>query len=111
MSLILQILGGACLVGAPLLIIGSFVLVWRLGRIIASTNPALWDEMKPGMYSDIRVSRAHRQRLTEFISSGEYRLLNNPSVTRLAIACRIVRVAAVVALLGAAATVFWAMET
>jgi hypothetical protein len=111
MSVILQLLGAVCLIGAPLLIVGSFVLVWRLGRLMASTNPDLWAQMKPGLYSDIRISRAHRQRLDAFVSTAEYRELNNTSITRLAIAYRIVRLAAVVAMLGALVTVFWAMKT
>lgn len=111
MSVILQALGAACLITVLPLIILSFVLVWKLGRIVAAINPSLWDEMKPGMYSDIRVSRAHRQRLSEFLSTREYLSLNSPSADRVAVAYKIVRAAAVVALIGAVATVLWAVGT
>ena len=104
------VFGTACIILTPLLIVSSFVLVFRMGRSIAAVNPKLWDEMKPGMYSDIRVSREHRSRLSEFLSSDEYLSLNDPEITRWAVADKVTRNCAVAALCGGAITVFVALK-
>lgn len=108
MLLIATTLGIACIVAAPLLILSSFVALWRMGRAITAVNPALWDEMKPGAYSDIWVTRKHTEALSAFLSTKEYLSLNSASITRLAVIYKVLRNAAVVALCGAVVTVFWA---
>jgi hypothetical protein len=110
MLLSASIFGTACIIAAPVLILSSFVALWRMGRAITAVNPALWDEMKPGVYSDISVTRKHSEALGAFLSTKEYLSLNSASITRLAVIYKVLRNAAVVALGGAVATVFWALS-
>ena len=107
--MIAEYIGTACIVAAPVLILSSFVFVFKMGRAISAVDSALWDEMRPGMFSDIRVSREHRERLGQFLSTKEYLSLNDEAVARLAVAYKVTRNAAVVALCGAVATVIWSL--
>jgi hypothetical protein len=102
-------LGMTCLIAAPILIVSFFVLIILLGRAIAAVNPELWDEMKPGFYSSIWTSRQHRENLDLFLSMDEYRSVNSRKIDRLASACKLIRVAGPIALVGAVLFVFWAV--
>jgi hypothetical protein len=104
---VLDIAGVVCLFLVPPLVISSFVLALRLGSAIRSKNPSVWDEMKPGFYSDIRVSIAHQKRFREFLSSREYQELNDPRISRLAVLCRISGFALAGAMCGGAAMLIW----
>lgn len=99
------VLGILCIVSAPLLVVAALIIRRKLGSEIASVDPTLWEQMKPGLYSDIRVSRQHRLRLKEFILTREYLALNNPAVNRLAVAYRAISWAGLITLVGAAVTV------
>jgi hypothetical protein len=102
-------LGVACLILAPLLLATYLFLGFRMGRAIAMVSQDLWDEMRPGFYSRMATSQAHTSRLRAFIKNREYETLDDPRITRLAIAFRITRAALIVCALGALATVAWAL--
>lgn len=103
----LQLAGVACLVMSPLLFISSFVVLGRLGNVISRKHRSVWEEMKPGMYSDIGVSREHRRRLGEFLSTREYLEFNDPTISRLAVIYRAINIATAVALIAGAGLVAW----
>lgn len=100
-------LGMTCLIATPILIVSFFISILLLGRSIAAVNPGLWDEMKPGFYSSIWTTRQHQENLDLFLSMDEYRSLNGRKIDRLASACKLLRVAAPIALIGAVLFVFW----
>lgn len=104
------VFGVVCIALVPLLFAGVLIVRSKLGSELASGNPALWEQMKPGMYSDIRVSRQHRERLKEFISTREYLTLNNPSVSRLAVAYNVMSWLLLIAICCAALTVVAALK-
>jgi hypothetical protein len=107
---VLLLLGTSCIIAAPLLLLSTWFVIWRMGVAIKRIDPALWEAMRPGMYSDIWVTRKHNEALSAFISTREYLSLNNASITRLATAYKYIRTALVVSLIGAVLTVLWAVD-
>lgn len=105
----LAVLGVTCLILAPVLFVVSLVLLIRLGSAISRKDPELWSEMKPGFYSDIRVSNAHDRRFTRFLRSREYLQLNDPTISRLAVLLRRASIAGRVAMYGGIAVVLWSL--
>lgn len=108
--MIILYLGVTCMCMTPVLILVSFVLQLRMGRAISRINAALWDEMKPGMYSDIGTSRGHRENLLLFLSTKEYLSLNDASVTKYAVAYRVVRLLWMILLCVSIGFVIWVMN-
>lgn len=99
-----------CLAAAPVLFIYSMVVLFQLGRAISAVNPPLWAEMKPGFYTDIRVSQVHDRRLSEFLGSEEYLALKDAEVTRLAVRYRRTRKALLLAMAVAALNILYTMR-
>jgi hypothetical protein len=66
--------------------------------------------MRPGFYSDIRVSQAHDPRLYEFLGSEEYLALNDAAVTRLTVRFRMIRKALLLAMAAAALNILYTMR-
>lgn len=98
------------MVSVPLLLVSGWVISFRLGSELSSLDSELWDQMKPGLYSDIRVSRQHRLRFKEFLLTREYLKFDRPTVNRLAVALRAIYWATYIAMIGSAvtvATVLW----
>lgn len=98
-------IGVGCIIVAPLCVVLSFIVLRQLGRNVAAKRPNLWDEMKPGLYADINISRDHRRRLSEFLSNHEYLTLNDPLVTRFAVSYRALQFTAVVTAVAAVVTI------
>ena len=105
-----MLLGIACWIAAPIFFLLAFMGCRKLGRAITSVNPSLWEEMRPGLYTDIRVSKQHRERLSDFIATGEYLALKNPNVNRLAARYQLLLRCLYVALAGAAMTIVIALK-
>lgn len=106
----LECFGAACLVLAPLTFAISLIVLMRLGKVISEKDALLWGEMRPGMYSDIGVSRDHRKRLATFLSSGEYLKFNDQRLVRLARMYRVLNITSAVFLCGGVAVVIWSLS-
>jgi hypothetical protein len=81
---IAKLIGLIDLTVLPVLIGLYFYVYWRIGRMVSTIRPDLWQEMKLGFYSRIEVSRSHNERFREFLTSGEVESFQEPTLTRLA---------------------------
>ena len=82
------LLGGSCFFVSFLAFVMALYFRWKLGDAMSVKHAALWEEMRPGFYSDISTSREHSRRFDDFLDSKEYLGLQDARITRAAIACQ-----------------------
>jgi hypothetical protein len=91
MATFFLLVGLGFVVLGPVLVGLMFYFTFKIGRAVANKNPELWDSMRPGFYTDIRISREHRQRFVAFITDREYRSLECLAIDRLVPWYRLIR--------------------
>ena len=89
------------LIVGPILGAYHFYLIMKIGRLVASKNTALWNEMKPGFYSNLQITRDHRQRFLDFVHDGDFLSFGLPNLDALVRQYKKVRICAIVTIIGA----------
>ena len=78
------IIGFACFLCAPALVVVQLLCVILMGRAIAASRPDVWEQMRPGFYPGFATQKEHGKRLARFLRDREYLTYTDRRVTRLA---------------------------
>jgi hypothetical protein len=80
---VLLLLALLCFLASAPVIGFMFYLYFRIGQLIGRMRPALWEEMRSGFYTDLRVSQRHNQRFRDFLLNGECAQLGIPGLEQM----------------------------
>jgi hypothetical protein len=92
-----------CVVLIPVLYVGSWLILGRLGKSLNAIDPATWEKMRPGLFPSLSEARNHNRRFRDFVEQREYLALGNPRITRLVALYRVSVIATWAVIVGAVA--------
>lgn len=75
--------GAISFVLGPICVIGYYVVTSKLGVEVAKRDPALWEEIRPRLHTNMNRQARQQERLHYFIREREYLEFGDARITKL----------------------------